>query len=256
MKSLNDLKIQLYADGADKAGILDLYAKPYIKGLTTNPSLMKKAGINVELKMVDWTTNAGDLGKGTGGWNITITGLCSGPLLGPQQWRLSLAFAQNPERPDEHEPDRKWLLLMGSYGAGKTHLAAAIANQCLHDGKPALFLNTPDLLDYLREAYSPAAGETYSERFDEIRDAPLLILDDLGTESPTPWAVEKLYQLLNARYNAQLPTVITTNKRLEDLEPRIGSRLAVRGGAPLVRRLFLCLVWLLIARLIYDSLSG
>ena len=45
MKSLNDLKIQLYADGADKAGILELYAKPYIKGLTTNPTLMNKAGI-------------------------------------------------------------------------------------------------------------------------------------------------------------------------------------------------------------------
>jgi len=45
MKSLNDLKIQIYADGADKAGILDLYAKPYIKGLTTNPTLMNKAGI-------------------------------------------------------------------------------------------------------------------------------------------------------------------------------------------------------------------
>lgn len=45
MKSLTDLKIQLYADGADRAGILDLYAKPYIKGLTTNPSLMKKSGI-------------------------------------------------------------------------------------------------------------------------------------------------------------------------------------------------------------------
>ena len=45
MKSLTDLKIQIYADGADKAGILDLYAKPYIKGLTTNPTLMKKAGI-------------------------------------------------------------------------------------------------------------------------------------------------------------------------------------------------------------------
>jgi transaldolase len=43
--SLNSLKIQIYADGADKAGILDLYAKPYIKGLTTNPSLMMKAGI-------------------------------------------------------------------------------------------------------------------------------------------------------------------------------------------------------------------
>ena len=45
MKSLSDLKIQLYADGADKKGILELYSKPYIKGLTTNPTLMKKAGI-------------------------------------------------------------------------------------------------------------------------------------------------------------------------------------------------------------------
>ncbi len=45
MKSLSDLNVQIYADGADKAGILDLYAKPYIKGLTTNPTLMKKAGI-------------------------------------------------------------------------------------------------------------------------------------------------------------------------------------------------------------------
>src|SRR5450432_826270 len=55
MKSLNDLTIQLYADGADKAGILDLYAKPYIKGLTTNPTLMKKAGIR------DYETFARDI---------------------------------------------------------------------------------------------------------------------------------------------------------------------------------------------------
>ncbi|MFI5335796.1 MAG: transaldolase [Opitutales bacterium] len=45
MPTLSDLKIKIYADGADKAGILELYAKPYIKGLTTNPTLMKKAGI-------------------------------------------------------------------------------------------------------------------------------------------------------------------------------------------------------------------
>ena len=45
MLTLETLKIHIYADGADKAGILDLYAKPYIKGLTTNPTLMKKAGI-------------------------------------------------------------------------------------------------------------------------------------------------------------------------------------------------------------------
>jgi transaldolase len=45
MKSLSELKVQIYADGADKAGILDLYEKPYIRGLTTNPTLMNKAGI-------------------------------------------------------------------------------------------------------------------------------------------------------------------------------------------------------------------
>jgi len=45
MKSINDLKIQIFADGADKAGILELNAKPYVKGMTTNPSLMKKSGV-------------------------------------------------------------------------------------------------------------------------------------------------------------------------------------------------------------------
>ena len=60
---------------------------------------MKQAGMNVDLKMVDWTTNVTDMSKGTGGWNVTTTGFCSGPLLGPQQWRLSLAFAQNADDP-------------------------------------------------------------------------------------------------------------------------------------------------------------
>jgi transaldolase len=45
MKKVQDLKVQIFADGADKAGMLEMYAKPYIKGLTTNPTLMKKAGI-------------------------------------------------------------------------------------------------------------------------------------------------------------------------------------------------------------------
>jgi len=127
------------------------------------------------------------------------------------------SFADNPE---------KWLLLTGTYGSGKTHLAAAIANHGLTHGRPVLFLNTPDLLDYLRATFAPAAETSYNERFEEIRTAPLLILDDLGTESPTAWAIEKLYQILNYRYNAHLPTVITTNKELKDIDQRIASRLS------------------------------
>ncbi len=57
----------------------------------------KAAGMNIELKMVDWTTNVADMSKGTGGWNVTTTGFCSGPLLGPQQWRGLLAFSQNQD---------------------------------------------------------------------------------------------------------------------------------------------------------------
>lgn len=126
------------------------------------------------------------------------------------------AFATTPE---------KWLLLTGTYGCGKTHLAAAIANDCLAHSRPVLFLNTPDLLDHLRAGFAPGADGTYTERFEEIRTAPVLILDDLGTESPTAWATEKLYQVLNYRYNAQLPTVITTNRDFRDIEPRVASRL-------------------------------
>ena len=58
-----------------------------------------------------------------------------------------------------------------------------------------------------------------------MRRAPLLILDDLGTESATPWAREKLFQLLNYRYAARLPTVITSSTPVEELDPRLASRM-------------------------------
>ncbi|MGC9397203.1 MAG: ATP-binding protein [Anaerolineae bacterium] len=128
----------------------------------------------------------------------------------------ALAYAQHPEG---------WLLLRGGYGCGKTHLAAAIANATLDKGLPVIFVTVPDLLDYLRAAYAPTSLTSYDQRFEEVRTTPLLILDDLGTEHATPWALEKLFQLLNYRYMADLPTVITTNRDLEDMEPRLRSRL-------------------------------
>ncbi len=129
---------------------------------------------------------------------------------------LALDYAREP---------KGWLILKGGYGCGKTHLAAAIANERLALGQPALFVNTPDLLDHLRAAYSPSAEAGYDERFDQVRNAPLLILDDLGTQSNTDWAQEKLYQIFNFRYNARLPTVITTNEELEAIEIRVRSRM-------------------------------
>jgi DNA replication protein DnaC len=107
---------------------------------------------------------------------------------------------------------RGWLVLMGPFGCGKTHLAAAIAHHQRQRGADVMFLTVPDLLDYLRVTYSPASNVTFDQRFQQVRNAPFLVLDDLGTESATPWATEKLFQLLDHRYVRQLPTVITTSR--------------------------------------------
>jgi len=126
------------------------------------------------------------------------------------------AFAQHPEG---------WLVLAGSSGAGKTHLAAAIANQILEHGDPALLVVVPDLLDHLRATFNPAAAVSYDDLFEQVREAPVLVLDDLGSHSSTPWAEEKLFQLLNHRYHAQLPTVVTLDGTLEALDVRLRQRL-------------------------------
>jgi len=126
------------------------------------------------------------------------------------------SFAENPQQ---------WLLLTGTFGCGKTHLAAAIANRLIERQQPVLFVVVPDLLDYLRATFNPRSTVAYDDRFEQVRTAPCLILDDFGAQNATDWALEKLYQILNHRYNNRLPTVITTNVPLEDIDPRLRSRL-------------------------------
>lgn len=115
-----------------------------------------------------------------------------------------------------------WLTLLGPCGAGKTHLAAAIAHAALEQAIAAQLVVVPDLLDQLRQA---VAADRPDARFEAVKQVPLLVLDDLGTEQVTPWAREKLYQLINHRYNHQLATVFTSNLRLEQLDPRVASRM-------------------------------
>ena len=74
--------------------------------------------------------------------------------------------------------------LLGLPGTGKTHLAAAIANERrAHGGQTAYFITAPDLLDYLRSAYAPDSKVSYDKVFEAVRTAPLLVLDDLGAHS-------------------------------------------------------------------------
>jgi len=137
-----------------------------------------------------------------------------------EAYRVAFDFAKNPEG---------WLVLMGETGCGKTHLAAAIVNYRYEAGKPALFIVVPEFLDHLRSTFSPDSKVSYDDVFESVKTAPLLVLDDFGEQSTTPWAREKLYQMLNYRYNSRLPTVATTRYSFDELlgevDPAISSRL-------------------------------
>lgn len=133
-----------------------------------------------------------------------------------EAFRVANDFAKSPEG---------WLVLQGQNGCGKTHLAAAIVNYRYQMKKPALFVVVPDFLDHLRSSFTPESKISYDRFFESVKNVPLLVLDDLGKQSTTPWAQEKLYQVINHRYNARLSTVITTNLSADEMDSPIASRL-------------------------------
>ena len=130
-------------------------------------------------------------------------------------FRLAHDFAKSPDG---------WLVFQGDNGCGKTHLAAAIVNYRYQIKKPALFIVVPDFLDHLRSTFSPESKVSYDQLFESVRKAPLLVMDDFGKQTTTPWAQEKLFQVINHRYNARLPTVITTNCSTDEMDSPIVSR--------------------------------
>jgi DNA replication protein DnaC len=135
----------------------------------------------------------------------------------PAAYDRAAAFANEPHG---------WLVLSGPSGSGKTHLAAAIANRCIELGRPALFMVVPDLLDHLRASYDPGEDELgFEAMFEQVRNAPLLLLDDIDAAAGTAWAKEKLFQVVNHRYNAELATVYTCTLRPQQLEERLATRL-------------------------------
>ena len=137
-------------------------------------------------------------------------------------------FAEEPEG---------WLVLTGPSASGKTHLAVAIANRCIERNQTVFFIVAADLLDHLRAAYSPDSIVSYDELFEQVRNVPVLILDDLSLSNATAWAQEKLFQVINHRYNNALPTVITVRGPLQRLDDGLRTRLEGSNGTASVTQL-------------------
>lgn len=128
----------------------------------------------------------------------------------------------------ENREAGRGLYFCGGVGAGKTHLAVAVMNELmLRKRVPSLFVTVPELLDNLRGAYM-TPGRDLDEWMEAVKNADLLLLDDLGAEKPTPWVQERVFVIVNHRYREALPTIFTSNIGPEKLPAQLGERTASR----------------------------
>ncbi len=108
-----------------------------------------------------------------------------------------------------------WIFLAGDVGTGKTHLACAAMQGAILSGKMGYVASVPDILWEVQ----PSARNG-NELMNRLMEAPILCLDDFGAHRDSPFAVEVLFRLVNRRYMAQLPTIITSNWTLHDMGKR------------------------------------
>ena len=127
--------------------------------------------------------------------------------------------------------EKNGLVLMGSVGTGKTHLASAIANQLLETGTAVICMTMIDLLSRIRQTYDKRNPDIYTESsiLDTYVNVPLLIIDDMGKEQATEWASQTIFSIINARYEKELPVIITTNYPLNELVKRMTPKNATDG---------------------------
>ena len=112
------------------------------------------------------------------------------------------------------------LFITGTYGVGKTYLASCIANETIKNNITVIFGTLIQLLDFIKDTYKDY-NTSDKEYLDLYSSIDLLIIDDLGKEKPTEWVLEKLFLIVNNRYNNYLPIVITTNYNRKQLRERL-----------------------------------
>ena len=136
---------------------------------------------------------------------------------------------------ESYPGDGRGLLLMGSCGVGKTHLAVAVLRELLDKGARCLFYDFGALLKAIQASYNPNTRTSELEILAPVFEAEALVLDELGASKPTEWVLDTMLQIIRARYNDRRLTIFTSNylddrsgHESETLEDRIGVRLRSR----------------------------
>ena len=134
--------------------------------------------------------------------------------------------------------EKKGLILVGNNGVGKTHLACSIANKLIENGTPVIYGTLINLLAELRNSYDTDNNISEMEIIKLYENVDLLIIDDLGKEKPSEWGLEKLFTIINSRYENNLPVIITTNYNQNSLVERLSLNGEIETAKSIISRLY------------------
>lgn len=134
--------------------------------------------------------------------------------------------------------EKKGLILVGNNGVGKTHLACSIANKLIENGIPVVYGTLINLLAELRNSYDTDNDISEMEIIKLYENVVLLIIDDLGKEKPSEWGLEKLFTIINSRYENNLPVIITTNYNQNSLVERLSLNGEIETAKSIISRLY------------------
>ena len=129
---------------------------------------------------------------------------------------------------DSYSPGGKGLFLVGDVGSGKTHIAVAILKELIARGFTGLYYNVVDLLKDIRATMSKDYQVSEYQILDETCNVDVLVLDDIGAEKTSDWVLDRIYHIINKRYESQVTTIVTSNFNYDENEARVGKRIASR----------------------------